>query len=153
MGTARDPRSIKLVIDGAVITITVEAALPHPRGSSSSGAVDSVAAFVAAWSSGRAGFPLLPCHSVDLHAAYLRWCRTSDVERPLSANVFLAQVGRLKGWTNRSRHVAIGAMVKRMRIVEPERLLLESAGTAPAVGVLLADWLGDGVRRFREALD
>lgn len=149
---APDARSIRVVINGAVITITVEAALPGPCVSSSLGAVGTVASFVAAWSSGHTAFPLLPCRSVDLHAAYLRWCRTSAVERPLSANMFLAQVGRLKGWTNRSCHVAVGAVVKRMRIVEPERSLLERAGTAPAAGVLLADWLGDGVRRFREAL-
>jgi putative DNA primase/helicase len=54
--------------------------------------------FLREWRSGDLDLPFCPCLSMDLYAAYLRWCRLNGEIRPRPSNHFLAHMGKIPGW-------------------------------------------------------
>ncbi len=119
--------------------------------------LDSVERFIADWQAGETDFPFCPCASMDLYAAYLRWCRANGVQRPRESNQFLGHVAKLKGWSNQPRHVyescAYTGATRPRRIVIPEETALIRAEAAKDASMSAAQWLTDCFFRFRTVLE
>lgn len=115
---------------------------------------DSVAAFVRAWAGGKTSYPRCPCASMDLYAAYLRWCRANGKTEPVAAHIFLQHVAAATGWSNRPRHVyaARGSKKTRtMRVIVPSAAVLARRWRKGAMSS--TRWLTDAIAAFRRALD
>ena len=112
--------------------------------------------FINDWISGFTPYPVIPCASMDLYTAYLRWCRTNGVARPRESNQFLALVGKLKGWTNQPRHVYDTThcidKTRPKRIVLPAQAVLDAAGTAQPTGKTQSVYLTHSYFEFSNAL-
>ena len=119
--------------------------------------LDSVERFIADWMNGETDFPFCPCASMDLYAAYLRWCRANGVQRPRESNQFLGHVAKLKGWSNQPRHVydscAHTGSTRPKRIVIPEEVALTKAGASKDESASTAQWLTDCFFRFKGVLE
>lgn len=118
--------------------------------------LDSVERFLREWANGETEFPFCPCASMDLYAAYLRWCRTNGVQRPRESNQFLGYVAKMRGWSNQQRYVyetsAHTGAQKQKRIVIPDERLLADRGIVRPDTQTLAQWLTDHYCQFRGVL-
>ena len=146
------PQVLRVRIGGSVAVISVHVLPPKSRAQALP--PDSVAAFVRAWAGGKTSYPRCPCASMDLYAAYLRWCRANGKTEPVAAHIFLQHVAALNGWSNRPRHVyaACGATKTRTRrVIVPAAVVLARRWRKGARSS--TRWLTDAIAAFRGALD
>jgi putative DNA primase/helicase len=119
--------------------------------------LDSVERFVAEWTGGETDFPCCPCRSMDLYAAYLRWCRANGVQRPRESNQFLGHIGKLRGWSNMPRQTyestAYVGSPKARRIVIPDEPTLIKRESARRDDQSVAHWLTDSYLAFINGLE
>lgn len=85
----------------------------------------NVQRFIRAWLAGDTGYPLCPCGSADLYAAYTRWCREDGVRNPREANQFIGEIAKLPGWSkgHKDRYDSLHYVGKPIR----QRFILPSA--------------------------
>lgn len=119
--------------------------------------LDSVERFVADWMAGETIYPFCPCASMDLYAAYLRWCRANGVQRPRESNQFLGHVAKNRGWSSQPRHVyescAYTGPTRPRRIVIPDQAALEKADSWKSESESMAQWLTSCFFRFQNSLE
>jgi len=119
--------------------------------------LDSVERFISDWMAGETDFPFCPCASMDLYAAYLRWCRANGVQRPRESNQFLGHVAKIRGWSNQPRHVyescAYAGPTRPRRVVIPEESALIKAGAWKDEATSTAQWLTGCFFKFRSVLE
>ena len=112
--------------------------------------------FVLDWTGGEIGLPVCPALSMDVYAAYKRWCQANGESRPRPSNQFLGTVGRMQGWSRvharvyKSTHYTGDTVLKRL-IVPPARVLA-AAGREMQPGAHQMKWHTDGVIDFANAL-
>lgn len=112
--------------------------------------------FLADWSHGELGLPVVPSVAADVYIAYTRWCRNNGEPRPRPANVFHATVGHLGGgWDKKKCRIytsatAAGSEPKPLILPPPEAM--QRAGTAMPEGASVMRWMTDGVLAFRQAI-
>jgi putative DNA primase/helicase len=66
--------------------------------------LDSPQRFVNEWKSGEIDLPFIPCASMDLFSAYLKWCSKNGIKHRDSATM-LGEVGLMGGFSNKPRHI------------------------------------------------
>lgn len=102
------------------------------------------------WAAGETDWPYGPCASMDLYAAYRKYCAAHGVQKPRESNQFLGHVGKLPGWSNDRRHrydtTAYLGKTIQTRMVIP-------AGHEPPPGKTLSQWLTDAHFAFQTALN
>src|SRR5574337_915339 len=102
------------------------------------------------WAAGETDWPYGPCASMDLYAAYRKYCAAHGVQKPRESNQFLGHVGKLPGWSNDRRHrydtTAYLGKTIQTRMVIP-------AGNEPPPGKTLSQWLTDAHFAFQTALN
>ncbi|MGE0289665.1 MAG: DUF5906 domain-containing protein [Bradyrhizobium sp.] len=111
--------------------------------------------FIQEWAAGDLTWPLVPCLTTDLYAAYLRWCRRNGESRPRPSNQFIGSVARLPGWTKKKTRIypdvsCTGATIAKYLVMPPDELL-QSAGTAKPPAEDSTVWITDCVFKFAQA--
>ena len=101
----------------------VDVVIPAP----SSYLRESVREFAAAWVGGRLPLPICLCHSVDLYAAYVRFCEQAG-HVPISDTVFHPELCRVDRTIKRSRVWAapFGSEARTVRVVVPPGGLMDA---------------------------
>lgn len=114
--------------------------------------------FMRDWLGGETPYPVGPCASMDLYAAYQRWARANGESKPRKSNQFLGYVAKLEGWKIQpskiwdNTHYTGNYTSKRMVI--PSETALAAAGITPRPPEkTMGQWLTDGYAEFRLALD
>lgn len=112
--------------------------------------------FIRDWIGGETEWPFVPCASMDLYAAYLRWCRANGVKNPRESNQFLGKIGKMPGWSNQPRHVHDNchciSETKPKRMVIPDRGLLQKAGKDQPPAEKQSVWLTGHLFAFANSL-
>lgn len=89
----------------------------------------SSARFLRDWFQGLTAYPVCPCDSAQLYAAYLRWCR-EDGAVPCARNGLSAHVAAQKGWQvkvkRRFTDLSEARAEKSARMILPAPIVLES---------------------------
>jgi putative DNA primase/helicase len=110
--------------------------------------------FINDWTEGHTEYPLCPCLSMDLYAAYIRWCKVNGESRPRASHQFLGMVGHLPGWRSGLHRVhddfACIGKTSPKRMVIPEEILLEKSGTAQPGDKTAANWLTESLHAFKK---
>lgn len=121
----------------------------------------SAARFFSDWCEGLTAYPVCPCDSAQLYAAYLRWCREADAI-PCARNGLSAHIAAQKGWQIKvkRRYTDLGAArsQKSARMVLPPPIVLESASLSGADFRRSrfgdeAEWATAGYLAFASALE
>ena len=119
--------------------------------------LDSIERFLHEWTAGETEYPVCPCLSMDLYAAYLRWCRNNGVQRPRESNQFLGHAAKQRGWSSMPRHVyettACDGKTRARRILTPDEATLARHDSALGLDQQTAQWLTFSYLRFRDALN
>lgn len=111
--------------------------------------------FVQEWILGDLGIPIVPCRAEHLYAAYIKWCRENGETRPRPSNQFHVAVARQKGWEKKKTRAYLtdtATSSTPVPIVIPPPDVLSAAGTAMKEGGSQAQWLGECIRQFAQAL-
>jgi putative DNA primase/helicase len=115
---------------------------------------DSVERFIRDWTDGHTDFPVCPCASMDLYAAYLAWCRQNGVPRPRESNQFLGHVAKLPRWNNSPRYIYQDASYtgkgRNLRMVIPDEAILSKYDSQQPPEISMAHWLTNSYLAFRE---
>lgn len=111
--------------------------------------------FVNDWIGGETRWPVVPCLSADLYAAYLKWCRENGETRPRPSNQFLGMVARMPGWQSRLQRVYgtlhfTGTSTPKRVVIPPEEVLQRSGRAQPA-DKQTAHWVTEGIIEFQNA--
>lgn len=111
--------------------------------------------FVHEWVSGDLGIPVCPALSVDVYAAYLRWCRQRGESRPRPDNQFFGALTRQPGWEKKKARVYqdykfTGETIVRPIVVPPAHLI--DPKHAQQEGGSQAAWLTECVLDFTAAV-
>lgn len=113
--------------------------------------------FLADWQAGETGCPFCPAASMDLYAAYLRWCRANGVARPRESNQFLGHINRSPGWHVGPKHVYEDLKVRGKsaprRVVIPPDDLLRQGEYARAEAESQTEWLTGCLFEFRRNME
>lgn len=95
----------------------------------------SAARFFRDWVQGLTDYPVCPCDSAQLYAAYLRWCREADAI-PGARNSLSAHIAAQKGWhvkvKRRYTDLSGARAEKSARMVLPPPIVLETTSLAGA---------------------
>lgn len=95
----------------------------------------SAARFFRDWCQGLTDYPVCPCDSAQLYAAYLRWCR-EDGATPSARNGLSAHIAVQKGWhvkvKRRYTDLSGARAEKSARMVLPPPIVLETTSLAGA---------------------
>ena len=95
----------------------------------------SAARFFRDWVQGLTDYPVCPCDSAQLYAAYLRWCR-EDGATPGARNGLSAHIAAQKGWhvkvKRRYTDLSGERAEKSARMVLPPPIVLETTSLAGA---------------------
>jgi putative DNA primase/helicase len=112
--------------------------------------------FARDWISGDLGLPICPALSMDVYAAYLRWCRENGEPRPRPSNHFLNSISRMQGFEKRKAHVYDDAYcsgtAKQKWLIFPPEAALQAAGTARPDGKTVSVWLTEQTLEFRSKM-
>lgn len=112
--------------------------------------------FLRDWVQGDTDLPICPCVSMDLYAAYQRWCRQHGENRPRSSPQFLGALQNMHGWEKRKArfYATEGATQTVMKpIVFPPSGILQAEGAGQRDGESQEAWLTRSVLAFAEAGD
>jgi putative DNA primase/helicase len=118
--------------------------------------LDSAERFLRDWENGETEYPFCPCGSMDLFAAYLRWCRVNGVYRPRESNQFLGHIAKLDGWSNQpcsTYENANGGKNRTRRMVIPDEVSLAKSGSANEEGIPKMQWLTDCFFEFHKTIE
>jgi len=107
------------------------------------------------WASGDLGLPVCPALSVDVYAAYLRWCRAHGESRPRPDNQFHGSLARLAGWERKRARIYLdatftGGTHPRWLLIPPAKAI--DPAHAQKDGADQAAWLSGCVGTFSDAL-
>lgn len=111
--------------------------------------------FINDWITEELGYPVAPCLSADLYAAYLKYCKINGETRPRPSNQFHGAVAHMPGWDKRKARIYPhqGAMSTEPKpITFPPEHVMSACGTAMQPGANSTQWLTDCVANFREKL-
>lgn len=111
--------------------------------------------FATAWVMGDLPYPVMPCRSDDLYAAYLKWCKQNGEVRFRASNVFLGAVSRLTGWHKRKASVYLtetATQTSQRPMIFPPAEAVARDGNEQAPGTPDARYLTDCARKFSDAL-
>lgn len=118
--------------------------------------LESTERFVNEWQGGELEWPFGACASMDLYAAYRRWCSVNGVARPRESNHFLGWINKMPGWAVRPMHVHQSpdyvSGTRSQKMVLPHEGLLQDHGQARAADQSVARWATDQFFRFRNAI-
>lgn len=121
----------------------------------------SAARFFRDWCQGLTAYPVCPCDSAQLYAAYLRWCR-EDGAVPCARNGLSAHVAAQKGWQvkvkRRYTDLSGSRAEKSARMILPAPIVLESTSREGADFRRSrfrdeAEWATAGYLAFASALE
>lgn len=111
--------------------------------------------FISDWISGDTQWPVVPCASGDLYAAYMRWCRLNGESRPRPSNQFHGAVARQPGWCKKKARVYISSQCKGATkleyVVIPPDSILQAAGTEKQPTRDMVSWLSECRFNFSNA--
>jgi putative DNA primase/helicase len=112
--------------------------------------------FINDWVGGELGLPVCPARSMDVYAAYKRWCQANGEVRPRPSNQFLGTVGRMAGWERVHARIHTntnytGATVFKRLLVPPVNVL-QAAGREMKPDEQIARFYTDGAVDFAGAL-
>lgn len=113
----------------------------------------SEARFVSEWLAGYLEWPICPCKSMDLYAAYLAWCKRNGENRPRASNQFLGYIGHLPDWESSKLgrvfdNYNFSGKSKLQRLVFPPPKVLQEQGTVQPDGISKEEWLTGCVLDF-----
>lgn len=113
--------------------------------------------FIAEWIAGDTDLPICPCLSMDLYAAYLKWCRTHGENHPRPDNQFHGTVRNTPGWRDSKKPLPIyrnlnSAETHNKPIITPPDSVLVKSGTAKPEGKSVVVWRTEGVFKFSNAI-
>lgn len=119
----------------------------------------SEARFINDWTDGETIWPICPCKSMDLYAAYLKWCKWNGESRPRASNQFLGYVSHLVGWQSaRQRlfesYAQVGnptATTKPMRVIIPPTEILQRSEWEQKPNDTMPQWLTRCAESFADA--
>ena len=111
--------------------------------------------FIGEWIAGDTDLPICPCLSMDLYAAYLKWCRTHGENHPRPDNQFHGTIKHMPGWDKRPLPIyrsLNGAETHNKPIITPPDSVLVKSGTARPEGKSAVVWRTEGVFKFSNAV-
>jgi putative DNA primase/helicase len=119
--------------------------------------LDSTQRFLRDWEQGETPYPVGPAKSMDLYAAYLRWCRLNGVTKPRDSSQFLGYVGKLRGWKSGPvwcyENTHYKDKPKQRRVVIPDEETLARLKKSRDETKSMAHWVTDGICDFAMALE
>jgi putative DNA primase/helicase len=118
--------------------------------------LDSTERFVRDWENGETEWPFCPAASMDVFAAYLKWCARNGVSRPRESNQFIAHFTKLWAKSTGPKHhyetTHYAGKTRQTRMIVPPGHCLEARGTQQPMDKGNAEWLTDCLFRFKDAL-
>lgn len=114
----------------------------------------SDARFIDEWSEFELSLPVSPARTMDVYAAYVRWCRRNGEMHPANSARFIGTVARRPGWDKRKVRVTneTGSGTKPLWLIFPPDDLLQKYDRAMPVTAKPADWLALCCDQFAAAL-
>jgi putative DNA primase/helicase len=111
--------------------------------------------FIAEWIGGDTPWPVVPCASMDLYKAYLKWCKDNGETRPRPSHQFLGTVGNMLGWEKRKARVYpdlnFRGKTGQKWMVIPPAAILQPLGKEQSPDIPAAEWLTEGMFEFKNA--
>lgn len=111
--------------------------------------------FIAEWVGGDTRWPVVPCKSMDLYAAYLKWCKENGETRPRPSHQFLGTVANMLGWEKRKARVFenmhfTGKTKPEWMVIPPARVL-QQFGKEQSPDMSAANWLTESLIEFKNS--
>ena len=108
--------------------------------------------FLADWMRGDTRWAFVPCRSMDLYSAYLKWCKENGETRPRPSHQFLGSIANMVGWENKKARVYetlhYTGTTKSVRMVIPPPELLQPIGKDRPPEKPQSEWLTDCLYDF-----
>ena len=110
--------------------------------------MDSTERFWRDWTTEAIGeLPCLPCKSDDLYDAYRHWCLKEGIGKAAQKQTLLTAVGKKAGVRKAQARYRINMATEKKTVIWP------GVNDQMPDSAIAADWLGDQIYRFREALN
>lgn len=111
--------------------------------------------FIAEWIGGDTRWPVVPCASMDLYKAYMKWCKDNGETRPRPSHQFIGTVGNMLGWEKRKARVYenlhFNGKTYPIWMVIPPVTVLQPLGKEQPPEKQPAQWLTEGLFEFKNA--
>jgi putative DNA primase/helicase len=115
----------------------------------------SEARFLNDWTGEDTEWPVVPCRTMDLYAAYLQWCKRNGEIRPRPSNQFLGYIAHLPGWEKKKSRVyqdyTYTGQTSAQWIMYPPPDVLQRVGREMKPGEQVSTWLTDCYLDFKNA--